>query len=338
MVEKILRREELLGTQFEIGLLSMHQDLFLECFSRVREIESKFSRFLASSLLSKCNEKLRKWQEIDAEFFDILYQAKRLFDFTDGHFNIALHNELIRIGYDAHYSFRAKPSFVLFTRFRFLYKRLLRKYVPSYDLRKTIIDVSQFEFTLRFSHEGDLLVRIPAQSILRYEVFLRDSVEIGGFGKGYALDVLRELLTKKGVIDYYVNAGGDICAKGLFDTILLENPFDTSLVLGSVLLSGKSIAASSHNRRAWGKKNLTQGQVFSEYTHLLNAKNGKRKHSLAGVFVVHEIGLDADALATALYSMGFLAAITFAKKHNLSVLLLSTNREYFVHNLMINWF
>jgi FAD:protein FMN transferase len=300
MLETQTQTKEAMGTVFEIKLPSIHAHVFELCFLEIERIEKTYSRFLSDSTLSTLNQSRNTWVELDSEFFEILEKAQYYHKQTHGFFNIALKSQLDHIGYDAAYSFKPKAGMHhWFGQSKYRFKRFIRKFIGAYSLNKA------------------------TQS-----VYLRDKIEIGGFGKGFALDCVVKIMQTHGVLDYYINAGGDVCAKGAFDIVLLENPNDATLVIGDVVLNGRFIAASAGNKRKWGKN----GEVH----HLLNPKTGLSAKQMKAVFIIGESGIDADAYATALFSMGFSRACRFAKSHNLSVLLVSVTDDMFLHNFKAN--
>lgn len=160
------------------------------------------------------------------------------------------------------------------------------------------------------------------------KIKLSKEIEIGGFGKGYAIDKLRQILDENHIKEYFINAGGDVFSKcNKEDSIALENPINTQYVIGEIKIKNECLCSSSSNRRKWGK----------DQHHLIDPNTKKpSKSDIIGLFVRHDNGLECDAYATALYCMGFDKAIEFSKKNSLSVLLISNkNKTYSSNNF--NW-
>lgn len=152
----------------------------------------------------------------------------------------------------------------------------------------------------------------------RGRVFLKKEIDFGGHGKGYAIDRVAKILDEKGVESYYINAGGDIFAKGDDWVILLENPDDFEVAIGKVVLNGKSIACSSSNRRRWKGAH-----------HLLNSRTGLPQNSVKAIFVLADSAMEADAYATALFTSGFDSAIRLSKKLSVEVLVISSENKFY---------
>ncbi len=217
------RTEPLLGTEVEIKLPAGQEPLFSTCFQRMRDIESRFSRFKEDSELAQLNAHPGVWNPVSDEMREMLEKAVALYHHTQGQFDISVKEDLDRLGYDREYSFKEKPTG----------RPLAAQPVESW---------------LEINRKNG-------------QVKLGRQVDFGGFGKGYALDQVAVLLESHGVDHYYINAGGDIYAKKGPRAepwkILLEHPDDASRAIGWVELDGQAIAGSSSNRRQWGKeKNL----------------------------------------------------------------------------------
>ncbi len=117
------------------------------------------------------------------------------------------------------------------------------------------------------------------------------TLDFGACGKGYLVDKVAHLISKKGVKNYCIDAGGDILVKDTEVTrIGLEHPEDAGKVIGVAEIKNMSICSSSGNRRKWGS-----------YHHILNPKTLKPADEIIATWVVAEKTIDADALATALF-------------------------------------
>ena len=145
-----------------------------------------------------------------------------------------------------------------------------------------------------------------------FEVRLTVPVELGGLGKGYAIDrmvnVLKgecgELEVLKG---FCINAGGDLFVQGGDENgepwkIAFEHPTDVKLAIGEVSVYGPlALAASSPSRRQW--KN---GEARRH--HLVDPRSGLPAEGMLAVYTQAPAALLADAYSTALFVLGFEAA------------------------------
>ncbi len=104
------KRIEALGTQIEIKLPKECAELFSICSEELERIERTYSRFLASSELSKLNENLGKWQKISDEMAFLIGKGLEFKKKSKGNFDITLKGDLERLGYDSKYSFKPKSK------------------------------------------------------------------------------------------------------------------------------------------------------------------------------------------------------------------------------------
>lgn len=116
------------------------------------------------------------------------------------------------------------------------------------------------------------------------------SLDLGGIGKGFAIDALAQMCKQKFDLQYFlINGGGDIYAtsdNGHPITITLAHPTDNKLGIGIVKLLDQGFAASSTYVRAWS--DTVTGEV---YNHLLTSKN-------MASYVVTDTACTADVWAT----------------------------------------
>lgn len=149
------------------------------------------------------------------------------------------------------------------------------------------------------------------------EVLLYKQIDFGGFGKGFAIDKIKEFLENNQVEHFLINAGGDIFAKKGEGRnpwkILLENPLDSKKFIGEIELNGQTIAASAANRRKW-KNNLH---------HLINPKTNYPEQTNLAVFVFGKNGLETDAYSTGIFAAGFEKGIEISQKNNLKTMIIS---------------
>jgi len=279
-------KRDAMGSVVEIKLPEENRDLFPPCFSEIARIEQEYSRFIPDSELSRANKNLGEWQDASPEFLSLLKTALFFSKETRGNFDITLKSELERLGYDSEYTFSEKMP----EQGRFFRKSLSRL------LRPVLVD----------EKTGKIL--------------LREEIDFGGFGKGYAIDRVSSLLSRQGVSNFYVNAGGDVYAKGSPPwTILLEHPDDPKRAIGKAEIDGIAIACSASNRRRWG----------NGAHHLLNPNTGLPENSMKAVFVLGKTAIEADALATALFASGFSNAINLQKSLHAEILAISRENRFF---------
>lgn len=116
-------------------------------------------------------------------------------------------------------------------------------------------------------------------------------LDVGAAGKGLLVDGIANKLIQAGINAFTIDASGDVLAKGNVQRIGLENPYDSTTVIGAVEIKNESLCASATNRRKWG----------NGWHHVLNAKSGRPVDNVVATWVIAESTMLADGLSTALF-------------------------------------
>lgn len=125
------------------------------------------------------------------------------------------------------------------------------------------------------------------------------SLDFGAIGKGYAIDLIAQLLIEQGLKEFTINAGGDICHHSNNPNsnnpirIGLEHPHNPKQVIGVAEITNKSICGSAGNRRAWG-----------DFHHIMNPETVTSPKHISAVWVITSgpgSTAVADALTTGLF-------------------------------------
>lgn len=131
-----------------------------------------------------------------------------------------------------------------------------------------------------------------------HEVHITAPIDLGGLGKGYALDQMVKICQH--FPNLLINAGGDIYAQGQDETgepwlIYFEHPLDPQMVIGQARVSNLYLACSNPNRRQWRDRH-----------HLVNPETKQPASEMLSVYIQTPLsGTTADAWATALFAMGY---------------------------------
>jgi thiamine biosynthesis lipoprotein len=114
-------------------------------------------------------------------------------------------------------------------------------------------------------------------------------LDLGGIGKGWAIDQVATLLQHAGIEGFLINGGGDMYGtheKGEPITIYLEHPKVPQTYLGTTTIKNQGFAASSRHKRQW----LTHQGMMS---HIVGDEG-----ATDASFVIAKTALTADVLAT----------------------------------------
>lgn len=114
-------------------------------------------------------------------------------------------------------------------------------------------------------------------------------LDLGGIGKGWAIDQIAELLRNEGIVEFLINGGGDMYGTsehGAPITIYLEHPTEKDVYLGTTTIQNQGFAASSPHKRRW---NTSRGEM----SHIIG-----EIPDIDASFVIADDAVTADMLAT----------------------------------------
>ncbi len=138
------------------------------------------------------------------------------------------------------------------------------------------------------------------------------ALDLGGIGKGFALDRAAQLLRAAGVENCHLNFGGEVSSSGASDelphTVEIADPgrrMQAVVVLPVYNQAVSTSGSSERGFRAGGRR----------YSHVLDPRTGRPVESPASVTVVCAGATRADALSTGLLVMGREGAREFSWAH-----------------------
>ena len=266
---------EAIGTRWQIDIedkLSKNEELVLlkRIKDRINIFDLDYSRFRNDSLVMKMSRESGEFTlPEDADKMISLY--KKMFDVTEGVVTPLIGQVLVDAGYDAKYSLEQKKP---------LEKPL------SWE---TVLDWKN----------PKLIIKSPAL------------LDFGAGGKGYLVDIVSKIIEENGVSSYCVDAGGDMRHRSAQSEGLrvgLENPQDTTEVIGVVKVSNQSLCGSAGNRRIWG-----------DFHHIINPQTLSSPREISAVWVTASDTITADILTTGLF---FVSPETLLKHFEFEYLIL----------------
>ena len=166
----------------------------------------------------------------------------------------------------------------------------------------------------------------------RRAVYLEDpgmSIDVGGIGKGFAADLLRDFLFENGVRSAMINAGGNLVAiggkrDGTHWQAGIQNPLmERGEILGTIPLLDESLVTSGVNERFF----LKDGRRFH---HLLDpATLEPAENDLLSVTVTGSDSTGLDALSTAAFILGPEKGYQLVREAGCEVLFVRKDRSVF---------
>ncbi len=154
-------------------------------------------------------------------------------------------------------------------------------------------------------------------------------IDLGAMGKGYAADKVVEIYKKHNATQGIITLSGNIYfygekEDGTLWNVGIKDPDNIKEVNISLETKATSIVTSGAYERFF-----EQDEII--YHHIFDTSTGyPTQQDLKSVSVICESSVLADIYSTALFAMGFDAAIEFSKNENINVILIRENNELYV--------
>ncbi|HBV14600.1 FAD:protein FMN transferase [Chryseobacterium carnipullorum] len=286
MFREFKRPQKLMGNAFEIIVVNdnektaqQHIDAAIE---EIRRIEKLLTTFSEESQTNHINQNAGiQPVKVDQEIFDLIERSLRISSITDGYFDISYG------GID--------KSFWNFDR--------EMKQLPDPELIKEHLKLVNYK---------NILLNRENQTVFLKEKGMR--IGFGGIGKGYAAEMAKRLLQKRGVASGIVNASGDLTtwgnqADGKPWTIGIADPENAQQPFSYMNITDMAIATSGNYEKfvvIGGKK----------YSHTINPKTGMPVSGVKSVTIFCPNAEIADAMATPVSIMGIDSALNMVNQIN----------------------
>ena len=153
-------------------------------------------------------------------------------------------------------------------------------------------------------------------------------LDLSAVAKGYAVDLVADMLEMLGLPDYLVEIGGEIRASGSNPNgqiwrVAIEEPALISSVNRVIPVAESAVATSGDYRNYFEQEGI-------RYSHILDPRSGSPiKHNLASVTVLSNSCAEADAWATAFLVMGAEPSLQLAEQLKLPIYLLTKEGDTF---------
>lgn len=252
-----------MATEFEIFIfhenLNYSKQVAQEAFSELNRLELELSRFIENSDISRINNlKENQSTKVGIDTFECLQQCQKIFWETNGAFDITIGN---------------------------LWKTFLNK-------DKSLRFPTHAEISIAKEKTGMQYVELDKATftvkLLRSPLL----VDLGGFGKGYALDKLAEILKEWDVHLAFIHGGRstvltlEVPSGFMGWPITLSDPFSKKIVK-KLLLKNQALSGSG----------LQKGQ------HIIDPRNAKPVQNNKVTWAIAPNAALSDALSTAFMIM-----------------------------------
>jgi FAD:protein FMN transferase len=284
----------LMGSPSEI-LVDGPAELIRIGFSRLRQLEQTWSRFLPDSELNRLQARRGGWLECSDDLVVALQHCQKMHDETHGLFDPTIRASLEQHGYDRTFA-----------------EVVERSISPQQEIVATPapglagLDIS-----------GNWVRLAPGMSI-----------DLGGIGKGLAADIVADELIAAGANSAYISLGGDIRAAGEpVDEngwpVPLLHPTTGQTIDHHALYSG-SLVMSTVAIRRW-----TRGDT--EHHHIIDPRTGRPAETdLLAVAVSDHSAARGEALAKAAIIAGDVDGVTLLRAARVKAWMISADRIHVV--------
>jgi thiamine biosynthesis lipoprotein len=275
--EWLYREAAIMGTRCAVELWSTDRaagNAAIDAvFEEFRRIDRLMSTYKPDSEISAVNARAAQSPvKVSKEFYDLIAQSIEYSKLTRGAFDITYAS----VGYLYDYREHVHPD-----------DARIAAALPGINWRH--IELLPALTAIRFRHPS---VRI----------------DLGGIGKGYAVDRGIAVLRSRGIDRAMVNAGGDTRIIGdRFGRpwmVGIRNPDDEGKVALRLPLTDAAISTSGDYERYFEEDGV-------RYHHILDPKTGKSARKVRSVTVITDTATRSDALTKSVFIMGAEAGIAF---------------------------
>ena len=260
---------EAMATIFEVLIQSENKNYAEQAaqnvFAEIDNLEDKFSRFRSNTDIAKINNsKIEEEIILSFETFECIWIAKNIYEMTNGLFDITTGN---------------------------IIDKWKNKSEASQSSNGIYSDFGNDKFIL---NENDYTIRILNDKV---------SFDLGGIGKGYAVDLAAKLLLEWDLENALIHGGGSsVKTIGKLDDkngwpVTISNPINYEQIIARLNLSNLSLSGS-------GKQ---------KHNHIINPKTLLPNYNRTAAWVLTESAAISDAVSTAFMLMDKNEILEFCK-------------------------
>ena len=264
------RTEAIMGTRIYVQLWSQDRakgNAAIDAvMAEMRRIDALMSHYKPESQLSQINARAnREPVQVDKELFDLIKLSTHYSEITAGAFDITYAS----VGYLYDYPRHVHPT-----------EAQIQQALPAVNWRHMLLD--EQHHTVRFEHPG---MRI----------------DLGGIGKGYAVDRGVEILEARGIRHAVVSAGGD--SRILGDhlgrpwLVAIRHPDDPHKVVTRIPLSDIAMSTSGDYERYFDEKGV-------RYHHIIDPRTGHSASKVRSATILAPTATQTDGMSKAAFVLG----------------------------------
>jgi FAD:protein FMN transferase len=264
------RTEAIMGTRIYVQVWAEDPAKGNEAIDAVmadmRRIDDLMSHYKPDSQLSRINQ-LGNQQpvQVDKELFDLIKLSTYYSQVTEGAFDITYAS----VGYMYDYPKHVHPT-----------EAQIKSALPAVNWRNILFD--EAHHTIRFEHPG---MRI----------------DLGGIGKGYAVDRGIDILKARGIQHAVVTAGGDTRILGDHMgrpwLVAIRHPDDPNKVVTRIPLSDTAMSTSGDYERYFDEDGV-------RYHHIIDPHTGHSANKVRSATILAPTATETDGLSKTAFVLG----------------------------------
>jgi thiamine biosynthesis lipoprotein len=302
--QKFLR---LMGNSFALTVVEENAEIAEEhidaAIDEIKRIEALLTTFSENSQTNLVNQQAGiSPVRVDKEVFQLVQRSIRISELTQGSFDISYGS--------------------------------IDKSLWNFDLSmKALPDKATAKASVRLINYKNILLDEADSSIFLKEKGMR--IGFGGIGKGYAAEMAKSLLIRRGVKAGVVNAAGDLTTWGKQPdgkewTVGIADPTIRDRSFSSICISNMAIATSGN----YEKYVVIDGK---KYSHTIDPKTGFPVTGIKSATIICPNAELADAMATPIMVMGVAVGLDLVNQlPNMACIIVDdANRVHTTRNIRI---
>lgn len=230
-------------------------------FSEAKRLDTLFSTYIQNNNMWKINNSHDEKIIVDQETFLLLRKSDELWKQTEGAFDVAIGKIIDLVGFE--------------------------KQSPRMPLPHEVVDAVR--------NVGWKKIQLLDPNILIKPNNIK--ISFNAIVPGYAADKCSQVLENYGIINYLVNVGGEVFAKGKNWKIGIQHPRIQNQLIGAIVADGFGVSTSGDYQQYFKKDG-------KRITHIFNPITGYPANESEAVTIIAKDALTADALSTGIFVLG----------------------------------
>lgn len=244
-----------------------------EGIEKLKEIENIMSAHIEDSDISKINQNAGiKPIEVDKSLYEVIEKAIEIAELSNG-----------------------------------AYEPTIGPLVDLWNIKEGVSERTSLPLEKEIENAKSLVDYKKIKLLDGNKVYLEEKgmkLDLGGIVKGYAADTVRDIFLENGIKSAIIDLGGNVYTIGNKSdgndwSIGIQDPINIGgSYMGVLKLKDKTIVTSGDYERYFE----FEGE---RYHHIIDTKTGyPSKSDLAGVSIISDNSMEADALSTAVFVLG----------------------------------